>query len=389
LTETTTAETDRFQTGRVLTMSAGHLVHDTYTSFPGALSPVFKATLALSNAEIGLMRVFLQWPSLLQPLIGYLSDHVGLRILFILAPGVTSVMMSLLGIAPSYVILALLLVVAGASSACLHAIGPVMTGRLSGRNLGRAMSFWMVGGELARAAGPLVIIGAVKVLKPEGTPWLMVAGLLTSAVLYVLLRDIPGRPPGVSESLPWRQALRTMRPFLIPLAGIIVTQAFVNSALTTYLPIYLDEGGADLWLVGASLSIFEAAGVVGALLSGSVSDRLGRRSVLFISMLVTPLLLFVFLAVDGWLQFLLLLFMGFTMFSVTPVMMALVQESYPENRALANGLYMAMGFVLRPGVAVIIGALSDRLGLGRAFVAGAIVSLVGLPLLLLLKRKEP
>jgi FSR family fosmidomycin resistance protein-like MFS transporter len=385
------AKAERSQTGRVITISAGHAVHDTYTAFLATLSPIFKETLFLSNAEIGLLRVFMQWPSLMQPLIGYLSDRVSLRILFILAPAVTSVMMSLLGIAPSYAVLVLFLVVAGTSSACLHAIGPVMAGRLSGRNLGRGMSLWMMGGEFGRVLGPIVIVGAVKFLKLEGTPWLMVAGLLTSVVLYVLLKDVPGRPSGAGQSPPWRRALRAMGPLLVPLAGVVVARSFTNAALTTYLPIYLKEGGADLWLVGASLAILEAAGVVGALSGGLISDRLGRRSVIFISMLVTPFLLFVFLAVNGWLQFLLLLLLGFALLSVTPVMMALVQESFPENRALANGLYMAFGFVLRSGVAVVVGALGDRFGLRQAFIAGAIISLLGLPLVFLLKgkRSEP
>ena len=384
--KTSTAETEQFQTGRVLTMSAGHTVHDTYTAFLVPLLPIFKETLLLSNAQAGLLRTLMQWPSLLQPLIGHLSDRVDLRILFILAPAVTSTMMSLLGIAPSYAVLALFLVVAGASSACLHAVGPVMAGRLSGQNLGRGMSFWMVGGELGRVLGPIVVVSAVKLLKLDGTLWLMIAGFLASAVLYILLKGVPGRPLGVGQSLPWRRILRAMGPLLVLLAGIIAARSFVGSALTIYLPMYLKEEGADLWLGGASLSILEAGGVVGALLGGLISDRLGRRLILFTSMLVTPLLLFMFLAVSGWLQFPLLLLLGFTLLSVVPVVMALVQESFPENRALANGFYMALSFILQSGVAVAVGALGDWFGLRRAFVASGVVSLLSLPLVFLLKE---
>ena len=381
-------ETEQFQTGRVLTISAGHAVHDTYTAFLAPLPPVFIANLSLSMTEAGLLTVFMQGPSLLQPFIGHLADRVSLRTFVILAPAVTAAMMSLLGVAPGYAVLALFLMGVGFSSASLHAVGPVMAGNLSGRSLGRGMGFWMVGGELGRTLGPIVIVSAVRLPTLEGTPWLMIGGLLTSAILCFRLRDVPGRPPNAGQGLPWRQALRGMGPLLVPLAGILVARSFMVSALTTYLPTFLSEEGADLWFAGASLSVLEAAGVVGALLGGSISDRLGRRLVLFVSMLTTPFLMFVFLAVSGWLQFPLLMMMGFTALSVTPVVMALVQESSPENRALANGLYMSLSFGLRSGVVVVMGALGDLFGLRLAFTTSAVIPLLGLPLILLLPGKR-
>ena len=174
---------------------------------------------------------------------------------------------------------------------------------------------------------------------------------------------------------------------MVPLVGIIVVRSFMVSALTTYLPTFLSHEGANLWLAGASLSVLEGAGVAGALLGGSISDRLGRRAIICVSMLTTPLLMFVFLAVDDWLRFPLLL-MGFTSLSVTPVVMALVQESFPENRALANGVYMALGFTIRSGVVVVMGALGDWLGLRWVFTASAIIPLLGLPLVFLLPGKR-
>jgi FSR family fosmidomycin resistance protein-like MFS transporter len=382
------AEVERFHTAPVLTISAGHAVHDTYTAFLPSLLPVFIENLALSTTEAGLLTVFLQGPSLLQPFIGHLADRVNLRTFFILAPAVTATMMSLLGIAPAYGFLALLLVVVGVSSSSLHAVGPVVAGNLSGRNLGRGMGFWMVGGELGRTLGPIVIVTAIQLLTLRGTPWLMVAGLLMSVFLFVQLRDVPDHSPNAGQGLPWRQALRSMGPLLFPLTGVIVGRSFMSSALTTYLPTFLRQEGAELWLAGASLSVLEAAGVVGALLGGSISDRLGRRVVLFVSMLATPLLMFVFLAVSDWSRFPLLLMLGFVALSVTPVIMAMVQETFPDNRALANGVYMALSFTIRSVVVVIMGALGDWLGLRWTFVAGAIVPLLGLPFVFLLPARR-
>jgi FSR family fosmidomycin resistance protein-like MFS transporter len=378
------AEGERFQAGHVITVSAGHAVHDTYSAFLPSLLPVFIENLALSTTQAGLLTVFMQGPSLLQPFIGHLADRVSLRTFLILAPSVTAVMMSLLGIAPAYGFLVLCLIVVGLSSASLHAVGPVVAGNLSGKSLGRGMGFWMVGGELGRTLGPIVIVSAIQLLTLRGTPWLMAAGFATSALLYARLRDVPDRPPNAGQGLPWRQAVRTMGPLLLPLAGILAARGFMLSALTTYLPTFLNEEGAALWLAGLSLSVLEAAGVVGALTGGSISDLLSRRVVLLASMLTTPLLMFVFLAVGGWLQFPLLLMMGFTALSTTPVIMAMVQESVPENRALANGIYMALSFTIRSAMIVAWGTLGDRLGLRWAFVASAVVPLLGLPLVFML-----
>ena len=379
---------ERFQTGRVLTIAAVHAVHDTYTAFLPPLLPEFISRFLLSKTKAGLLIVFLQIPSLLQPVIGHLSDRVSLRYLVILAPAVTATMMSLLGVAPGYAVLALLLTITGFSSAALHAVGPVMVGSVSGRSLGRGMSFWMVGGELGRAFGPIVVVTVVKFLTPEGLPWLIPAGLLASAFLFIRLKKEPGHSPKVNLGLPWMSALKRMRPVMGPLVGIIIVRIFLNSALTTFLPIFLNEQGADLWFAGFSLTILEAAGVAGALLGGSISDRLGRRLVLFISLVTTPIFMFVFLTVSGWAQITILPLLGFTSLSVTPVLMALVQENFPENRALANGLYMALAFTIRSGAVVLMGAMGDLIGLRQAFTASAVLMLLGIPLVLLLPNER-
>jgi FSR family fosmidomycin resistance protein-like MFS transporter len=285
-------------------------------------------------------------------------------------------------------VLALLLMLAGVSSAGIHSVGPVMAGRLSGSRLGRGMGFWMVGGELGRTLGPIVIVGTVQILTLRGTPWLMIAGLCMSVLLFVLLRDVAGRPSGMAEALPWWEALGSMGRLLAPLIGIIIVRLFIVSALTTYLPTFLSEEGAGLFFAGASLSLLEGAGVAGALLGGSLSDRLGRRAILFGSMLATPLLMFAFLAVDGWVHIPLLLLLGLSALSVGPVIMALVQESLPENPALANGVYMGLSFVLRSGVIVVIGMIGDLLNLRSAFAVSAVAPLLGLPLILLLPGKS-
>ncbi len=380
-------DASRFKTAEVATVSSAHLVHDLYTSFLAPLLPVLIENLSLTKTAAGLLSVFYQFPSLIQPFIGHLGDRVNLKILVILGPTLAGIMMSLLGIAPAYGLLALLLVVAGLNSAGLHSIGPVMIGTLSGNRLGRGMGFWMVAGELSRTIGPLILVSAVALLTPRGLPWLMFGGLAASLALYLRLRGAPDYRPPSSERLAWGEALQHVRPFLLALTGTVATRGLLFSSFATFLPTYITESGKGLWLAGASLSIMEAAGVAGALLGGVISDRLGRRMVMISMTLAAPLAALLFLNVRGWAQFPILLLVGLSLLSTGPVIMALVQEQASASRSLANGIYMALNFALTSLATLLVGFLGDRLGLHAAFTISAVVMLAGMPFVWMLPER--
>jgi MFS transporter, FSR family, fosmidomycin resistance protein len=378
-----------FEAGRVGTIAVGHWVHDTYTAFLAPMLIVFKETLGLSNTQAGLLAVFMQEASLLQPVIGGLADRFDARYFVILAPAVTGFAMSMLGVAPSYLALAILLTIAGVSSACMHAVGPVMTGNVSGKKLGLGMSIWMVGGEAGRFVGPLVIGISIPLMGQARMPWLMIGGLLTSAALFFALpadrRSVRGLARGQSSL---RQELKGKGRLLAPLLGVIVASVTMSAALVTYLPVLLHDAGESFWLASVSLAVLQAAGIAGAFLGGTLSDRLGRRTMIFLSIVPTSVLMFVFLAVDGWWRFPLLVLLGFTSLSITPVIMALVQESFPKNRALANGFYMALSFAVRSLVIIAVGRMGDLWSLQMAFAVAAVVPLAALPLLHWLPAKN-
>jgi FSR family fosmidomycin resistance protein-like MFS transporter len=367
------------QTSRVVTIAAAHAAHDTYSAFLPPLLPVFIEKLSLAKAEAGLLTVFLQGPSLLQPLIGHLGDRLDLRFAVVLTPTLTAACMCLLGVAPGYAVIALLLVTVGVSSAVLHSLAPVIAGRLSGNRLGYSMGFWMVGGELGRTLGPIILVSAIAVLGLHGLPWLMVGGVGASALLYLGVRGVSPADRSQEEVGSFPLALRSMRNLLFPLSGVVVFRSFMMAAFATYLPVFLHEEGASLWFAGASLSVLEAGGVIGALVGGSASDVLGRRRVLVASFLLTPILMFLLVLTPGWWRLPLLIPLGFFGLMATPVIMASVQESAPENRALANGIYMALNFVLRALIVVLVGALADQLGMRPAFLACAVLGLLGTP----------
>ena len=375
-----------FQTHTQVSMSFAHAMNDTYTNFLAPLLPALIARFALSKTEAGLLALMQSYPSLLQPVIGHLSNRVNLRYFVILAPAITSMMMSLLGVAPRYGVLVLLVMIAGLSSASVHAVAPAIAGRFSGWRLGRGMGMWMVGGALGATIGPIIVVSTVKLLGLEGTPWLMIGGWLASAVLFLRLRQLPASLPMTHETPSWRAALRALRPLLIPVAGMTLMRGPIYAATFIFLPIFLAEQGASLWFAGVAVSIVAGAGIIGALLGGWMSDRWGRRLVLVICVLLAALLMFVLLGVSGWTLLPVLIGIGIVMPPAQAIMMAVVQENCPENRALANSLYHSLVFISEAGAATVLGALGDLFGLHLAYTASAVVLLLSLPLVLLLPQ---
>jgi FSR family fosmidomycin resistance protein-like MFS transporter len=370
-----------FQTGDVATIAGGHAVHDTYTAFLPPLLPYFVDKFALTNTAAGVLAACLQLPSLLQPFIGHLADRTTLRWIVILGPAVTGTAMSFLGWAPSYAALALLLIVAGVSVASFHATAPVAVGYLSGNRLGRGMGFWMVGGEVGRTIGPLVVVGVLAVMSIRSMASLSLVAIATSFVLFIRLRDVPLRTRDDGEQVPWRPAVQAMLGLMVLLGTLVALRSMMVMATTLFLPIYLTDNATSLWVAGIALSIVEAAGIAGAFAGGWTSDQVGRRAVLIFGQIAAPLALLAFLGSDGWIRVAILPLIGFSLLAVPPVLMAVVQESFPQSRALANGVYLSMNFAIRSVAAIAYGAFADTYGLTTAMYVAAVAMFVGLPLI--------
>jgi FSR family fosmidomycin resistance protein-like MFS transporter len=381
-------ESGEFQTGRVATIAAGHASHDTFTAFLPLLLPQFIEKLVLSKAAAGGLSAFLELPGLLQPVIGHMADRTTLRWAVVLAPGVSATLMSLLGWAPTYAVLALMLMLTGVSVAAFHAVAPVALARLSGSQLGKGMGFWMVGGELGRTLGPMVTAGALTFLSLKSMAVLAIVGMSCSVALHFRLRNVTLRTHGDGKQVPWRIALLGMRRLMIILSGLMALHSMMMVSVTLFLPLYLTEGGSSLWLAGAALSIVQGSGVAGALAGGWLSDHLGRRNVLLFSHLAAPAALFLFLAVDGWMRIAVLPLIGATLLTILPVLMAMVQEEFPESRALANGVFLSLCFTIRSAAAIVFGAFGDAFGLNTAMVVGGIAMIISLPLVWLLPRRR-
>jgi FSR family fosmidomycin resistance protein-like MFS transporter len=297
--------------------------------------------------------------------------------------------MSLIGLAPAYGVLAILLLAAGVSSACWHVPAPVIVARAAGRRVGFSMSLLMLGGELSRGLGPLLAVSAVSLWGLEGIWRLVPLGLAASFVLYWRTRHLDVRPALKVSNGSFAETWRELRRVILPIAGIIGTRTFLSVSLSAFLPTLLTREGSDLVEAGGALSLLMIAGALGSLATGTLSDRIGRRRVMLTVLTLAPVLMAVFLGLQGWVMVPVLFLLGFMANSTSPVMLAMVQEHASDHPATGNGLYMALEFVGGSIITVIVGVLADAFGLRAAFAISAAVALCAVPFVLLLPRHRP
>lgn len=369
---------NEFSTRHVGSIALAHSFHDMYSGFLPPLLPILIEKFGLSNMTGGSLTLFYSMPSLLQPFFGSFADHHNLKVLVGLAPLVTGIMMTLLGIVPSPYIMIGLLVVAGLSSAALHAIGPALNSKHAGKKIGRGMSFWVNAGSLGYALGSLILVSAYDILGLDRLPYLAGIGAIISLLVWRGLRDADTRAHGASteRSKPknWGKIARVM----LPVAFVIATRAMMVAMLSTYFPAFLREGGASTWVSGAGMTLIFGAGVVGSYVAGSLSDRYSRLNILAIVTIALTAFMLLFLRVEGWLQIPLLLLIGFFEIAAIPVFMALVQEGFQEDRAFINGLFLSFNFVGSALAVPLVGRMADLFNFRATFMVAAWLLPLGL-----------
>ena len=375
-----------FQYGRILLICSGHFVHDVYSAFIAPLLPLLIEKLGLTLVMAGSLPVFMQMPSLLGPVIGFLADRFTLRYLVIFAPAITATLATLIGFMPTYSAAALLLFCVGVNIMAFHAPAPAMIAHVSGNKVGRGMSFFMASGELARSVGPLLVAFGVTQWGIAGLWRLMFFGWLASAVLYWRLRDVSAkRAPRKRRPKPM---FRRFARVFAPLLGVMLLRNMAVSSLGIFMVVYMvDVRSYDLTLSTSALALYEFSGVGGALAGGTLSDRFGRRRMVAVASVLSALLMLVFVHVEGVLLIPIIIGLGLTALSVSPVFLALVQDQLPENRSTANGVFMLYAFGIRAINVLIAGALGDAFGLQNAFIVAALVSLCSLPFIFTLPAK--
>ncbi|MCD6527697.1 MAG: MFS transporter [Desulfuromonas sp.] len=374
-----------FKKSEVVTLSVAHLAHDTFSAFLAPLLPLLIEKLGMSLSMVAFLDIVRRIPAMFNPFLGLLAEKTGLKYFVILTPAITAISMGLIGLANSAAVLLILLFVAGVSAALFHVPSPVMVREASGNRVGTGMSFFMVGGELARTLGPMLVVAAVSFWSLEEIYRLIPLGLVASFALFLKLRnyEVKRTVRKAKERGDTRKLLRRQAPFLTFLAGFILFQSAAKSALTLYLPVYLTGHGASLWYAGISLSVLQFFGVVGTFCAGNISDKIGRRKTLTLSSVATVVTLALFVWTNN---IIFLAVLGLFLFASGPVLLAATQDTNSAMPTFMNSMYMFINFGVGSVAVFAVGLLGDGIGLQQTYELCALFSIGTIPLAWLVTR---
>lgn len=373
----------------VMAITIAHHIHDIYTSFLAPLKVILSDTFGINNTLFGFLSVAQRIPTLLNPFIGILAEKVRIRYLMIVSPTITAICMSLIGSVPDYYSLVALVFISGFSSMLFHVPTPVMMKQVSGDRVGKGMSYYMMGGELARTVGPIIALAAVDLWGFDGLFHLIPAGLLSSIILFIRFKNVDIRK-NFSKLPDEGSHLQTTKKHFKLLGLIALVTLFrgaMKSAFTYYLGGYLDSVGWSVWLSGIALSTIYLSGTAGVFITGRISDTMGRRPVLLIVSIVSPLLMWLFIYSNGVAAFPLLILIGFFLLAPTPVFLSMVNTIESKHVTFLNGIYMTSNFLMSALATMLAGFGFDHLGYILSFKIAAILALFAIPIILLLPKK--
>ena len=359
--------TKKFKKGDVIVLSLAHLAHDTFSATLAPLLPLLIDKLGMSLSMAAFLDIIRRIPALFNPLLGLMAEKTGSKYFVILTPALTAISMGLVGLANSFAVLFILLFVAGISAALFHVPSPVIVKEASGDKVGTGMSFFMVGGELARTLGPLMILSAVSLWGLEGIWRLIPLGIAASAVLYFKLKNLDvdrqqlKKPKEKGDT---KKLLKQYWPFFTIIAAFLCFQAAMKSALTLYLPVYLTGQGASLWFAGISLSVLQFSGVVGTFFAGNISDKIGRRNTLVASSIGSVLTMALFIYTQN---IFVLSVLGLFLFASGPVLLATFQDTESNMPTFMNSMYMFINFGISSVLVFALGFVGDWIGLEQTY----------------------
>lgn len=369
--------------GILLAVSGAHLLNDLIQSMIPAIYPILKSEFGLSFGKIGLIQlVFMLTASLLQPVVGLLTDRRAHPFSFVLGMAVTLLGLLLLAWAHSYGMLLLAVSLVGVGSSIFHPEASRVARMASGGRHGTAQSLFQVGGSLGSALGPLLAALVVVTRGQASIAWFSLAALAAMLVLTHVGRWHREQQRAPKAALPPRAT--ALPPSLVRRAIVILVlltfAKYVYSAsLTSFYTFYLiDTFGVSVRDSQLYLFAYLGAVAVGTMAGGPMGDRFGRRVVLWFSIVGSlPFVLLLPHANLAWTCILSIL-IGLIMSSAFSAILVYAQELLPGRIGLVSGAFYGLAFGLGGIGAAALGMAADHVSIGTVYQICALLPLLGL-----------
>ena len=372
-------------------LSFSHFLNDLIQSLILAIYPMLKGEFSLNFAQIGLITLVYQLTaSILQPLVGLYTDkHPQPRSLAIgMASTLTGLV--LLAFADSYPMLLVAAAFVGTGSSIFHPESSRIARMASGGRHGLAQSIFQVGGNAGSAAGPLL---AALIVIPNGqksVAWFSVASLIAIVVLWQVGTWYAAHHHNYKAKAKAQRDAHVPLPrgriaFAIAILLLLIfSKYFYTASISSYFTFYLIEKfGLSVREAQLHLFVFLFAIAAGTLLGGPLGDRIGRKRVIWISILgVAPFTLMLPHADLFWTTVLTLV-IGFVLASAFSAILVFAQELMPGKVGTVSGLFFGFAFGMGGLGAAVLGWLADARGVQFVYQVCAYLPLLGLATALL------
>ena len=376
-------------------ISLSHLLNDMMQSLMLAIYPLLKDNLHLSFGQIGLITLTYQiTASILQPLVGLYTDRKPRPYSLSLGMGFTFIGLLLLSRADSlgHVLIAASCV--GMGSSIFHPESSRVARMASGGRHGLAQSIFQVGGNAGSALGPLLAAAIIVSHGQRSIAWFSAAALLGMVVLALVGRWA-GRHLGAARKRSAAHAPQAHPPAMVRrtmavLLALVFSKFFYLASINSYLIFFLQQRfGVSVRDAQLHLFIFLAAVASGTLLGGPIGDRIGRKRVIWVSILgVAPFTLALPYASLGT-SAPLTAIIGFVLASAFPAMVVYAQELMPGKVGAVSGLFFGLAFGLGGIGAAALGQLADLVGIVGVYKVCSFLPLIGLLAALLPDLHQP
>lgn len=377
-------------------ISFSHLLNDLIQSLLPAIYPMLKGSFGLTFAQIGLITLAFQLTaSLLQPLVGLYTDRRPKPFSLAAGMGLTLLGLLLLSVAPSFPALLLAAALVGMGSSVFHPEASRVARMASGGRHGLAQSVFQVGGNAGSALGPLL---AAFVVLPGGqgsVAWFSLAALLAMAVLWQVggwyrRHGARAKPRHAhADGLPALSRGKVAASLGI-LAALVFSKFFYTACLGSYFTFYLIETfGIPVESAQMHLFAFLAAVAVGTLAGGPIGDRVGRKKVIWFSILgVLPFTLLLPRASLFWV-WPLSVAIGLILASAFSAILVYAQDLLPGNVGAVAGLFFGLAFGMGGIGAAALGWLADLTSIRFVYELCAFLPLIGLLTAFLPDLRQP